>query len=229
MLELDGEAVVAGAIVGAKQRDVWRVSGQGESGNKFVAAILMDALLVLVGEADTPISCPTMCEVVFVGGAGLQGIRGVVVGIDERALAAVSAAGETGVICWIVCDAGRDGLIESGEGVDPSVLREVVVIETDASAKHRVLRSAGSIGETEARRDGFAVVMRNAAGERNVERVKGGGNGILRLVAAGGDEETKSGVVAQAGANREGGCDAPGIFGVEAGTAGRLRERAVAG
>jgi len=49
MLELDGEAIVAGAIVSTEKRNVWRVGGKRKSGNKFVAAVLMNALLVFVG------------------------------------------------------------------------------------------------------------------------------------------------------------------------------------
>jgi len=229
VLELNGEAVVAGAIVGAEEGDVGRSGGQGESGNKFVAAILMDALLMFIGEAEAPLFGQAVSEVVFVGGAGLQCVRRVVVGIDERALASVCAAGEARGICWIVGDAGRDGLIDSGEGVNPTVLREVVVIETDACTKNGVLRSAGSISEAEARRDGFAVVVGNAADERNIERVESLEGGILRLVAARGDEQAESGVVTQASVNREGWRDAPTVFGVEAQTAERLREGAVAG
>jgi hypothetical protein len=63
-------------------------------------------------------------------------------------------------------------LINSGEGVDPAVLRKVVVIEADASAEHSVLRRSGSVGKTEARSESFPVVMRNAVDQRNVERIE---------------------------------------------------------
>src|SRR5437588_632895 len=85
------------------------------------------------------------------GGAGLKCVRRAVIGIDERALASVGAAGKTGGICQIVRDARIDGLIDSGESIDPTVLREIVVIETDSSAKNGVLRCAGNVSETEAR------------------------------------------------------------------------------
>jgi len=101
MLELDRETVVAGAIVGAEQRDVWRVVRQGKAGDELVAAILMDALLVLVGEAEAP----SFGEVLFERGASLQRVRRAVVRIDERALAAVGAARKTCRIAEVVGDA----------------------------------------------------------------------------------------------------------------------------
>jgi len=120
-------------------------------------------------------------------------------------------------------------LIDGGEGVNPAVLREVVVIEADAGAEDGVLRSAGSIGETEARCDGFAIVVRNAADERDAECVERGEGGILRLVAARSDEEAKGSVVAEACVDREGGRDVPRVFGVEAEATERLCKGAIAG
>ena len=124
--------------------------------------------MVFVGHAETPIFGPASGEIVFEGGAGLKSVRRAVIGIDECALASVGAAGKTGGIGQIVCDAGIDGLIDGGESVDPTVLREIVVIETDSSAKNGVLRCAGSVSETEARGERFAVIVRNAVHERNV-------------------------------------------------------------
>ena len=104
----------------------------------------------------------------FYGGACLQCVRGVVIGIDESALAAIAAARQTGRISKIVDNARSDGLIDRGESIDPAVLREIVVIETNARAKNGMLRSAGRIGEPEPRRESFAVVVREAADERHI-------------------------------------------------------------
>src|SRR5438045_5848015 len=165
MLELDSESVVAGAIVGAEERNIGRVGGKRKTGNKFVAAVLVDGLLMFIGDAEAPSFGPAGGEIVFEGGAGLKCVRRAVIGIDERALASVGAAGKTGGICQIVRDARIDGLIDSGESIDPTVLREIVVIETDSSAKNGVLRCAGSVSETEARGERFAVIGRNAVHE----------------------------------------------------------------
>src|SRR5258708_2715196 len=215
MLQLRRKTVVAGTIVGAEERNIWRGGWQRKTGDEFVAAILMDTLLVFVGEAEAPVLSPAVGEVVFEGGAGLERVRGAVIGIDECALAAVCAAGEARGIGGIVEGAGGDGLIDGGECVDPAVLREVVVIEADAGAENGVLRNAGSISEAETRGDSFAVVVRNAVDERDAERLKSLQGGILRLIAAGSDEQAEGGVVAEAGADIEGTRDAPTVFGVE--------------
>src|SRR5258708_37068349 len=76
-------------MIGAERRNVWRRNGKRKAGDEFVAAILVDALLVFIGDAQAPI----LSEIVFVVGAGLQRIRRVVIGIEERALTAVCAAG----------------------------------------------------------------------------------------------------------------------------------------
>src|SRR6202795_1085444 len=71
--------------------------------------------------------------------------------------------------------------------------------------------------------------MWNAVDQRNVERIESLEGGILRLVAAGGDEEAEGSVVAEASIDGEGWSDAQGVFGVEAEAAERLGEGAVAG
>src|SRR5882762_1753752 len=226
VLQLHRETVVAGAIVGTEERNIWRGSWQRKTGDEFVAAILVDTLLVFIGCGDSPI----LREIMFESGAGLQRVRRVVIGIDERALTAVCAAGQARGIGGIVGDAGRDGLIDGGERVHPAVLREVVVIEADSSAEHRMLRSARGIGEAETWSNGFAVVVRNAAvDELDAERLKSLQGGILRLVATGSGKQTEGGVIAKAGVDIEGTRDAPTIFGVKTKAAERLGESAIAG
>src|SRR5258708_1495122 len=229
MLQLRRKTVVAGTIVGAEERNIWCGRWQRKTGDEFVGAILMDTLLVFVAEAEAPVLGPAVGEVVFEGGAGLERVRGAVIGIDERAQTAVCAAGKARGIGGIVGDAGGDGLIDGGECVDPAVLREVVVIEADSGTENGVLRNARSVGETEARGDGFAVVVRDAVDERDAERLKSLQGGILRLVAAGIDEQAEGGVVAKAGVDIEGTGDAPTVFGVKAEAAERLCEGAIAG
>src|SRR5258708_14488692 len=112
VLELDGETVVAGAIVGAEERNIWCGRWQRKTGDEFVPAILMDTLLVFVAEAEAPVLGPAVGEGVFEGGAGLERVRGAVIGIDERAQTAVCAAGKASGIGGSVGDAGGDGLID---------------------------------------------------------------------------------------------------------------------
>jgi len=216
MLELDGKTVVTGTVVGAEKGNVWRVGGQRKAGDEFVAAILVNALLVFIGKAEAPVLEHAGRKIVFDGGAGLQSVRRMVTRIDERALAAVGATGKAGRIGRLIRNARRYGLVDDGEGVNPAILRQVVVVEADAGAENRMLRSAGSVGDAKARGKGFTVIVRDSADEWNVQRVEGGECGILRLVAAGGDEHAESGVIAQTGVNSEGRRDAPGIFGIEA-------------
>ena len=71
MLELNRETVVAGAIVGTEKGKCLASRRAGKIRNKFVAAILMDALLVFVGAVRRQF-LPSHREVVFEGGAGLQ-------------------------------------------------------------------------------------------------------------------------------------------------------------
>src|SRR5258708_8722592 len=122
VLQLHRETVVAGAIVGAEERNIWRGSWQRKTGDEFVAAILMDALLVFVGEAEAPVLSPAVGEVVFEGGAGLERVRGAVIGIDECALAAVCAAGEAGGVGGTGDDGGGGGLTDGGGGARPGGL-----------------------------------------------------------------------------------------------------------
>src|SRR5882762_2891960 len=62
MLQLHRKTVVAGAIVGAEERNIWRGSWQRKTGDEFVAAVLMNALLVFVGCGDPPILREIMFE-----------------------------------------------------------------------------------------------------------------------------------------------------------------------
>src|SRR5215467_4323344 len=112
MLELDGKTVIARAIVGAQERNVWRSVGQRKAGDEFVAAILMDALLVFVGKAETPVLEQAGRKIVFDPCAGLQSVRRLIARIDERALTAVDTTAKTGWIGKVIGNTGRDGLID---------------------------------------------------------------------------------------------------------------------
>jgi len=98
-------------------------------------------------------------------------------------LAAVCSAGQARWIREIVSDAGRDGLIDGGEGVDPAVLRKVVVIEADAGTENGVWRRARSVCDAETRRKGFAgqilVVTAGASDQEAIQLIEAGVAGIL--------------------------------------------------
>ena len=97
----------------------------------------------------------------------------MVAGIDSALLRPPSAPLGRHDGFAIVVMRWRDGLIDGGEGVNPAVLREVVVIEADAGAENGMLRCAGSVGKTEARRESFAVVVRNAVDQRDIAGLQG--------------------------------------------------------
>src|SRR6266704_2890321 len=106
VLHLENKAIEDGAIVGTEQR----------KGGKLVAAVLVNALLMLIGDAETPIAA----ERVFVGGAGRERVRRAVLGIDQ--------GGGAGTVLEVE-------VVDGGEGVNPAGLREVVVVEAEAGAK----------------------------------------------------------------------------------------------
>src|SRR6266571_912874 len=107
VLHLEGEAIEDGAIVGTEQG----------KGGKLVTAVLVNALLMLVGEAEAPI----IAERVFVGGTGRERVGRVVPGINQ--------GGGAGTVLEVE-------VVDGGEGVNPAVLREVVVVEAEAGAKN---------------------------------------------------------------------------------------------
>ena len=125
---------------------------------------------------------------------------------------------------------GRSGCILNVEVVHrvesfhPAVLREIVVIKSDAAAKNRFLQRAETVRNSEPRSESFAIVVRNSGNDA----VTGEG-WIETLVMAGRDEEAERRVVTQAIIYGEISRDAPGIFGVEAETLHILREAAIAG
>ena len=86
-------------------------------------------------------------------------------------------------------------------------MREVVEIQTDAAAQDGVSGWAETVGDSQARREGFAVIVRDAR-----DNTIAGEGGIRPLVAAGSDEQTESGVVAQAVVDCQMRNDTPGVL-----------------
>src|SRR6266478_2135583 len=106
VLHLESKAIEDGAIVGTEQG----------KGGKLVAAVLVNALLMLVRDAEAPI----IAERVFVGGAGRERIGSVVRGVYQ--------GGGAGTVLEVE-------VVDGGEGVNPAGLREAGVVETEAGAK----------------------------------------------------------------------------------------------
>ena len=109
VLHLESKAIEDRAIVRTEQR----------KGGKLVAAVLVNALLMLVGEAEAPITA----ERVFVGGAGRERIGSVVRGVYQ--------GGGAGTVPEVE-------VVDGVEGVDPAGLREVVVVEAEARTENVV-------------------------------------------------------------------------------------------
>src|SRR5260370_5224347 len=152
-------SVVTGTVVGAKYGSVW----------KIVAAVAVHAGFESVVRAQNPVGV----EGVLNAGGGMQRVRRVVIRIDQRGRAAGVQEVE---------------VVHCGEGPDPAVLREVVKIQTDATPQNRVAGLAEAVGDAEARREGFAVIVRDARDDSI-----SGESGIHALVMAGGGEEPESG------------------------------------
>src|SRR6267378_2626762 len=193
-LEMQREGVVTGAIVGAEDGYV----------GKTVAAVAVHAGLEGVVRAQNPIGI----EGVLNAGSGMQRVRSVVMRIDQR--------GRAGSILDVE-------IVDGVEGLDPAVLRKVVEIQTNAAAQNRVAGGAEAISDAEARREGFAVVVRDS-GDNTVA----GEGGIEALVVAGSDEEAKGSVVAQAVVDCQIPSEAPGILSVKSQALDVLREAAIA-
>ena len=85
------------------------------------------------------------------------------------------------------------------------------------------------VRNADAGRKRFAIILRRTADEWRYGGIKREQEGIQRLAASGGDEETESCVVAQAVIDGEISRDAPGILGVDAEALDILRKAAVAG
>ena len=122
------------------------------------------------------------------------------------------------------CGVGRVDALKCG---GPSVLREVVVEHPETGADYCFAAFAGRICEAEARAELGAIIVRNA--HRNLQRLKCDVCRIVGLTAAGGGEETESGLVTQAVIHGEMWSGAPGILRVESEALHVLREAAVVG
>src|SRR5271156_1695465 len=127
-LQVDREAVVAGAIVALEQRDVWRVGRQIDARSEVVAAVAVIALLVGVIGADEPLSVEGMFE----ARAGVDGVGRSVAAVNQR------ASGAGGQAAWICGrDAGGGRRVHGLECGDPAILCKIVVIESEAGAEDR--------------------------------------------------------------------------------------------
>src|SRR5258708_131675 len=194
-LKMQRQGVIAGTIVGAKNGNIW----------KIVAAVAVHAGLESVVRAQNPVGA----ECVLSASGGVQRVGRVVIRIDQRRRA--------GSVLDIE-------IIYGVEGLDPSVLREIVEIQTNAGAQNGISGRAGSVSQAQTRGEGFAVVVRDA-GDNSIACE----SGIQGLVVAGSEKKGERGVVAQAVVDGQTRSDAPGILGVDSQTLNVLRKAAVTG
>ena len=124
-------------------------------------------------------------------GACLEVVRGVVIGRNDGA---GIAGAEQGAVVWS---------IDRPQGFHPTVLGEVVVIDADAGSQHGFPRTTGSVGNSQARGDGLAIIARDAGREGNAKPSERPDRGVLVLTAAFGEEQPKSSVVTRAPVERE--------------------------
>src|SRR5205085_3929788 len=103
----DGKTVVDGAVVAAKE---------GKS-RILITPVLVHSLLMLIADAQPPI----VSKSVFVGGAGHQCVRRVVLRSDQRGCAGAVREIE---------------FVDRSEGVHPAVLRQIVIVHSDSAAEH---------------------------------------------------------------------------------------------
>ena len=174
----------------------------GGSGIRKRAIAVVSLLMDIVGA-----SCPAFVESVLHTVGDVDGVRRFVFGIDER---------------W-----RRGGIrVHRFQRGGPPVLREVVVVQAEAGANHRLLPAARRVGDSEARRNLLAVVMRNCFGVS--QRWQQDEAGVGGLAFSGSLKKPEGGLIAQAVVDGEVVRYAPRILGIEPEPLDVLREAAVA-
>ena len=163
------------------------MSGRKEVGGAGVGEgpVAVVALFVDVVGAGQPV----LVEGVLGATGDVNGVGRLVVGADE-------VAGDAGAALQAARTGERVGAGAAGEGagagggvgvVDslkrggPSVLREVVVVETKPGAEDGLLAAPGRVGEAEARGKLLAVIVRHAGHGWNLERLQGDVGAVLEL------------------------------------------------
>ena len=105
------------------------------------------------------VDAPRVAERALESGSGLQCVRSVVIRIDDGAL-----------VCRTQQTAAKR-LVHRLESVHPTVLGQVIEVQTNPGADYGLVRIARRIRDAEARGKGPAVIARDARGERNTEFV----------------------------------------------------------
>jgi hypothetical protein len=166
---------------------------------------------------------PVFVEGVLRSARNVNGVGRLVVGTDEiagtpgaalqatraservRAGAAGEGTGAGGCVC----------VIDSLKCSRPSILSEIVVEHAESRPKHGLLAAAGRIGDSQARRDLLAVIVRHVGHDRNLQRLQGDVCAVLKLGSARTLEQPEGGLVTQAVVDRKVMRNAPGILRVE--------------
>src|ERR1035441_637132 len=230
------EPVIPRAVIGSEDGeggDVLLLGGQipraqrreeGVAGLILMPPVAVHAILMGPVSAQHPVGV----ERVLHTRGGMYRVRCLVGRIDERTCAAVGVPRQTAGIAWPGARYGRG--VYGLEGGDPAVLRQIVIEESEARSDHGAAVLAERICDSQARSDGFPVIVRNAwvLKQRNLQTFDRKERGVRRLRPSGGREEAKSGIVAQADVDREMGRRPPGILSVESQPLHVLRKGAIA-
>ncbi len=204
---------------------VWREQRrrQGVARGVVVATIAVNSLLVDVIGAHDPVLVPLILD----AAGDMQGIRRVVIGIDHCSGAAVSCTRQAAGIAGLGAGLKGRRSVHGLESRRPTVLRQIVVVHADAGANHQVFDPVGSVGDAQARRESFAVVVRNTRGQRQFEPSDGLHCRVEELTYARGLKQSEGRVPAQAVVDGQLWRHAPGVHGVKAESLNILREAAV--
>src|ERR1700688_3474667 len=151
-------------------------------------------------------------------------------GVDQRAGATGRRPGyAAGVRCSAYCVHARQRRgVHPLQSPDPSVLRQIVVVQTNPRANNAAARCSRRVSNAQSRCDSSAIIMRRAFYQGNLQRLQRQVRGILQLGASGRLEKSKGGVVAQSVINGEMSGRAPGILRVKSQPLHILRKTPVA-
>ena len=198
------EGVVTGTIVGLEHihirhhvcliRGITRVGGGNERSEQVCAtgigegAIAVISLLVRIIGAGQP----AIVEGVLRSARDVNGVGSLVTGTDEIACAAGAAFEAAGAGERVSAGAsGKSARAGGGIGVinalkcgRPSILSKIVIEQAESGAQHRLLAAMRRPGESKARRDLLAVIVRHAGHDGNLQGLQGDVGAILKLGSA---------------------------------------------
>src|SRR5581483_1512892 len=199
------------------ERTEQRVSSREVVGGEGVNALLMG----VVGTKH-----PMVSECVLHTGGGVQGVRSLVVRVNDVTDPSGCGAGDA---TWITnCGTRRRRSVHGLKGGDPSILRKVIEVEAEARTKHSAAAATGRIGDSQARAESFSIVVGCAGDERNIESLQGQERRVFRLAAARSVKQAKGCVISKTVVEGELWSNAPRVFRVNAEALNVLGETTIA-